>query len=243
VTCGCRAVRAVSTGFTRRTSGTLLAGRERPDADREQRSFHRDEPRIHVTRSLRIAESGPAHSMRPTARDRQQRAARRGGSPASADRLRAGAAVDDTEIAMFAEYVFTTLDLTAGKYGGNVGPGWDIEDTDDFISLMLSTYTASSNFELRVTSGNNVETLRWMPDFYGINVSQAESDFSYLYFRDPAAPFQTSAFTYSLTLAVSTWKGYGSGATTYAVLKVWPGETKGPDSAARIFYREILPIR
>ena len=28
------------------------------------------------------------------------------------------AAVDDTEIAMFAEYVFTTLDLTAGKYGG-----------------------------------------------------------------------------------------------------------------------------
>lgn len=147
------------------------------------------------------------------------------------------AAVDDTEIAMFAEYVFTTLDLTAGKYGGNYGVapprGWLIDNTDDFISLMLSTNAVQSKFELR--DGGSVEVFYWIPDFYGIGGGRYQAS----YFKD----YWTSAFTYTLEIRVSTWKGAGTGVPTYATLKVWPGETKGKDEDARIFYREVLPIR
>ena len=147
------------------------------------------------------------------------------------------AAVDDTEIAMFAEYVFTTLDLTAGKNGGNYGVGWDIMDTDDFISLMLSNDPANaSKFQLR--DGGGLETFYWIPDYYGIGAA----GYSSTYFRD----YWTSAFTYTLELRVSTWKGAGTGVPTYALLKVWPGEYPAgapPQGAPRIFYREILPVR
>ena len=153
-------------------------------------------------------------------------------------------AVDDTEIGMFAEYVFTTLDLTAAKYGGNYGANWDITKTDDFISLMLSSVPANAPmFELR--DGGAKETFYWMPDYYGLDPAKfPDTDYNYMDFRN--AKFWTSAFTYTLNIAVGTWKGYGNGVTTYAVLKVWPGETTGselPKGAPRVFYREILPIR
>ena len=146
------------------------------------------------------------------------------------------AAVDDTECAMFAEYVFTTLDLTAGKLGGNYGDNWGIGDTDDFISLMLSRTATQSMFQLR--DGGGVEVFYWIPDYYGLS----SGDYAASEFKD----FWTSAFTYTLTLKVGTWTGYGSGVTTYAVLKVWPGEYLGggePPGDPRIFYREILPLR
>ena len=143
------------------------------------------------------------------------------------------AAVDDTEISLFAEYVFTTLDLTAGKLGGNYGETWGIGDTDDFISLMLSQSAATSNFELR--DGGGVQTFYWIPDFYGM----ASGDYQSSYFKD----FWTSAFTYTLEVEVCNWKGYGTGVPTLARLKVWPGEAQGKDEDARVFYREILPIR
>lgn len=147
-------------------------------------------------------------------------------------------AVDDTEIAMFAEYVFTTLDLTAAKNGGNYNktPGWVIGDTDDFISLMLSRSATQSKFQIR--DGGGVEVFYWIPDYFGLS----DGDYASGNFQD----FWTSAFTYTLTLGVSEWKGYGSGVTTYALLKVWPGEYTGsgtPQGAPRIFYREVLPLR
>lgn len=149
------------------------------------------------------------------------------------------AAVDDTEISMFAEYVFTTLDLTAGFYGGNFGPGWDMRNTDDFISLMLSESADPSNFELR--EGTGVKVFHWIPDFYGMHSSQ--SDLYYKNFENMKPPFATSAFTYTLDIGL---KG-GAKGTTYALLKVWPGEwnTIADDDKfpPRIFYREILPIR
>ena len=146
------------------------------------------------------------------------------------------AAVDDTECAMFAEYVFTTLDLTAAKIGGNYGGDWDVTDTDDFISLMLSRDATQSKFQLR--DGGGVEVFYWIPDYYGLS----SGDYASTEFKD----FWTSAFTYTLTLKVGTWKGYGSGVTTYALLKVWPGRYDGggePPGDPRIFYREILPLR
>jgi type II secretory pathway pseudopilin PulG len=154
------------------------------------------------------------------------------------------AAVDDTEIAMFAEYVFTTLDLTAAKYGGNYGPGWNVGNTDDFMSLMLLDEPAvEPKFQLK--DGGGVEAFYWIPDYYGLDPANFPgTDFDADEFRK--ARFWTSAFTYTLTLGVSTWKGYGSGAPTYAVLQVWPGEYVGndkPKGEPRIFYREILPVR
>jgi type II secretory pathway pseudopilin PulG len=152
------------------------------------------------------------------------------------------AAVDDTEVAMFAEYVFTTLDLTAGKYGGNYGAGWGIAQTDDFISLMLSADADPSKFEIR--DGGGVETFYWIPDFYGLWAPDfAGTDLSSTTFED--ADFWTSAFTYTLDIGL---KGGAGGVTTYAVLKVWPGEFANNVNVAdlgtpRIFYREILPIR
>lgn len=147
------------------------------------------------------------------------------------------AVVDDTECAMFAEYVFTTLDLTAAKNGGNFGSGgWAIGDTDVFISLMLSRSASDVKFQLR--DGGDVEVFYWIPDYYGLS----DGDYASGNFQE----FWTSAFTYTLTLQVSTWKNYGSGVTTYALLKVWPGEYTGtgtPKGEPRIFYREVLPLR
>ncbi len=145
----------------------------------------------------------------------------------------ARAAVDDTEIGMFAEYVFTTMDLAAA---GPAGANWDITDTDDFRSLMLSRLVARSNFELR--DGGGVEVFYWYPDYYGLETGD--------YAAGGLQEFWTSAFTYTLDIQLSTWKNYGSGVTTYALLKVWPGEYKGtgtPKGDPRIFYREILPLR
>ena len=141
----------------------------------------------------------------------------------------ARAAVNDTEIGLFADYVFTTLDLTSGKYGGNFGAGWRIDDTDDFISLMLSADVPDSNFQLR--TGGSAQQFYWIPDYYGMT----SGDYASGNFRD----FWTSAFTYTLTVAMT---GSG-GVPAYATLKVWPGETQGRDEDAKVFYREILPIR
>ncbi len=149
----------------------------------------------------------------------------------------ARAAVDDTEIAMFAEYVFTTLDLAAGKYGGDFGAGWDITDTDDFISLMLSDKVRRDDPEkLELRDGGGVEVFYWYPDYYGLQAG----DYQASYFQD----FWTSAFTYTLDVRR---KRAGGGSPACAVLKVWPGEypTGGepPAGDPRIFYREIIPIR
>ena len=152
------------------------------------------------------------------------------------------AAVDDTEIAMFAEYVFTTLDLTAAKKGGDygTGTGWSINDTDDFKSLMLSRYAAPSKLQLE--ADGNVHTFYWIPDYYGL----ASGDYE----ASELHEFWTSAFTYTLDIIEGGWRdgreGQDTGRPISAVLKVWPGEyPQGttPQGEPRIFYREILPLR
>jgi len=146
------------------------------------------------------------------------------------------AAVNDTEAALFAEYVFTTLDLTAIQKGGDFGVQWRIADTDRFISNMLSRHVSPDNFQLR--DGGGIEHFYWYPDYYGYG----SGDYKAGNFRE----YYTSAFTY--TLEIKRKGGGGGGVPTYAVLKVWPGgdwvriadEKKFPP---RIFYREILPVR
>lgn len=154
------------------------------------------------------------------------------------------AAVDDVEISLFADYVFTTLDLTAAKYGGNYGPNWNITKTDDFISLMLSTLPAAQEgFELK--DGARTTVFYWMPDYYGLDSSKfAGTDYNADNFR--SAKFWTSAFTYTLDIVPGTWKGNSLGVPACAVLKVWPGEYTGsgkPKGEPHTFYREVIPIR
>ena len=141
------------------------------------------------------------------------------------------AAVDDTEIAMFAEYVFTTMDLAAA-YASAQGKNWTISDTDRFKAKSLAdTYPG-----LIQEGENNV--FYWIPEDYDLGDKN--------YDAAKNAGFYTSAFTYDLTILPSAWKGIlASKATKYAVLKVWPGEYGGarPSGEPRIFYREILPNR
>lgn len=149
------------------------------------------------------------------------------------------AAVNNTETALFADYVFSTLDLTAGyeSLDGNVKASSLPGAADDFISLSFSQDAADSNFEIRTSSGKP-KRFRWMPDYFGIG---GGDEMSSGYF---SGKLTTATFTYQLTLKEKA----NDGSTIVAVLKVWPGEyaddisTKDlKDSDARIFYREILP--
>lgn len=148
------------------------------------------------------------------------------------DGLRAArAAVDDNEVAVFSEYVFATLDLAAA-YASKEGRDWTIADANRFISRAFSD-TAPPRLEI-----GTGKTFHWIPEDYDLG------DMDY----DAAkkAGFWTSAFTYDLTIAPSTWKGIqASRATKYAILKVWPGDYAGANPAGepRVFYREILPNR
>lgn len=149
------------------------------------------------------------------------------------------AAVGNTETALFADYVFSTLDLTAGYecLSGNVQASTLPSKADDFISLSFSQKADDSNFQIRTSSGKP-KRFYWMPDYFGISGAD-EMNSSYF-----TGKLKTAAFTYQLTLDEKD----GSGSTLVAVLKVWPGEyaddisTKDlRDEDARIFYREILP--
>lgn len=157
------------------------------------------------------------------------------------------AAVNNTETALFADYVFSTLELAAGVkcLDGNVVPSSLPKEADYFKSIAFSKKAREEHpeyFELRTSSGKP-KTFYWMPDYFGLNgVDEMNAD----YFR---GKLKTAAFTYTLTLENARWKGNG-GVPMYAVLKVWPGEygddiqtSDLKDKDARIFYREILPVK
>ena len=148
------------------------------------------------------------------------------------------AAVSDTEMGLFAEYVFSTLDLTAGLKGGT----WTIQQTDLFKSAALarpSKVSDQSKFQLEV---NKQSVFYWIPDYYGL---AGGGDYDAAGLQN----YWTSAFTYELELieggGANGWKYPGAPGVRSAVLKVWPGEYVGvtPKAAPRIFYREILPLR
>ena len=154
------------------------------------------------------------------------------------------AAVSNTETALFADYVFSTLELAAGVkcLNGNVEPSSLPGQADDFISIAFSRDADEDNFQIRTTTGKP-KTFYWMPDYFGLGgVDEMDAG----YFK---GKLKTAAFTYTLTLKNADWKGNG-GVPMYAVLKVWPGEygediqtSDLKDKDARIFYREILPVK
>ena len=139
------------------------------------------------------------------------------------------AAVDDTEIAMFSEYVFTTLDLTAVSRGAS----WAVSDCMQFKSVAFPGAKTDKRFRLVETSGEETAVFYWVADSYGVAGSVD-------YKSENFADFWTSAFTYQLKFY--DWED----GSTYARLVVWPGENKGvtpPEQEKRVFTRAIHAIR
>lgn len=148
-------------------------------------------------------------------------------------------AVNNTETALFADYIFTTLELSAAfecleveKVTASIVE----KGTSHFISEMFSTSAPDSKFSIH--ADGKVHTFYWMPKYYGLSNGEMDSD----YFD---GSMTTAVFTYILDL---DRKANDSSQPFVAVLKVWPGEfgdsvrsedDLGPENA-RIFYREIL---
>lgn len=146
-------------------------------------------------------------------------------------------AVNNTETALFADYVFSTLELSAAYQAldGNVSVSKLEGGTDDFVSEMFSRDADEKKFEL--DASGKTATFYWMPDYYGLTSGDMSSDIF-------DGKMTTAVFTYTLDLDLKE----GNGSPFVAVLTVWPGEFEKniPKSDlrmedARIFYREILP--
>ena len=139
-------------------------------------------------------------------------------------------AVDDTEISLFAEYVFTTLDLTAILKGAS----WTVANCKEFKSEAFAGDKNDPRFLLKETSGSGTAVFYWVPDTYEV---QGSADYN----AASMAGFWTSAFTYQLELY--DWED----GSTYAMLNVWPGEYPAgvtpPEKKKRVFTRAIQTIR
>lgn len=141
------------------------------------------------------------------------------------------AAVDDTEVALFADYVFATLAATQAARGVDATQP-NAALADRYASRVL----ADEHGEAKVLdAGEKLSQFFWIAR----NMDMGTGDWSLV----RKAGFWSSAFTYKLK-----WQKMNKGNnrdTYYAVLKVWPGdwdtiadEKKFPP---RIFYRELVP--
>ena len=136
-------------------------------------------------------------------------------------------AVSDTEVALFADYVFSTLAVGAAVEGVD----FRIQDTDDYASLVL----AQKHLDKIKLKTGKLAQFYWIPedDDMGTGDWDLAED----------AGFWSTAFSYELTF--DKRKKGNKRDTIYATLKVWPGEwQKIADEEAfkpYVFYREILP--
>ena len=137
------------------------------------------------------------------------------------------AAVDDAEVALFADYVFSTLAVGAAVDGAN----FKITDTDDYASLVL----AQKHLDKIELKTGSLARFYWIPedDDMGTGDWDLAED----------AGYWSTAFSYRLTYGRRN-KG-SQRDTIYATLEVWPGEWKSIADEKTfkpyVFYREILP--
>lgn len=144
-------------------------------------------------------------------------------------------AVNDTEVGLFADYVFSTLAATAAARGGELGSGTPNASVGDpYASRVLATNTAALDKKV-LDSGGQLSKFYWIAR----NNDKGTGDWA----LSSAAGFWSSAFTYRLT-----WEKMNKGNerdTYYAMLKVWPGEWEAIADEEKfppyVFYREIIP--
>ena len=141
------------------------------------------------------------------------------------------AAVNDTEISLFADYVFSTLAATAAAQGLKSGE-LNAARADKYASRVLSD---AHTDEKLLTSDGNLNRFYWIAR----NMDMGTGNWN----LSSAAGFWSSAFTYRLE-----WRAKNNGNnrdTYYAVLKVWPGEWEQildeDKFPPHVFYREIVP--
>ena len=143
------------------------------------------------------------------------------------------AAVNDTEVGLFADYVFSTLAVTAAAKSAALGTGAaDASVGDIYASRVL----ADGDVDMKVLDSGDV-----LSRFYWIarNNDKGAGDWK----LTGNAGFWSTAFTYKLK-----WEKKKNGNTRdtyYATLQVWPGEWKSiadeKKFPPRVFYREIIP--
>ncbi|NLB65665.1 MAG: hypothetical protein GX803_04250 [Lentisphaerae bacterium] len=139
-------------------------------------------------------------------------------------------AVDDTQVSLFADYVFSTLAVTVAARGMSADNP-NATDADRYASRVLAE-TAGDGVLL--DSGEKLSKFYWVAR--NMDLGTGDWDLS------SKAKYASSIFTYRLR-----WekKKNGNNRDTYfAVLRVWPGEWSNIDEAKfppRIFYREIIP--
>ena len=148
------------------------------------------------------------------------------------------AAVDDTEVSLFADYVFSTLSATAAARGNKVeaGGGLDATRADQYASRVLAENRGYDNPDERLLdNAPGLHVFKWVPRNMDMGTGDWESA--------SKAKFWFSAFTYELA-----WEKKNKGNnrdTYYATLRVWPGEwDKIEDEVKfppRVFFREITP--
>ncbi|HBA84950.1 MAG TPA: hypothetical protein DCZ95_12720 [Verrucomicrobia bacterium] len=137
------------------------------------------------------------------------------------------AAVDDTEVAAFADYVFSSLDFEAA----NTNELWDDFETSGSFQLMKS-HSMNTNLQPIIVPSGVIEVENpyyWIPNFYAGDVWLDGN-------------IKAAYFTYKFSIAeVNAYPGL-----KYARLQVWPGQYPSgqtPGTPGKVFYREYLPLR
>ena len=139
-------------------------------------------------------------------------------------------AVNDTQVSLFADYVFSTVGVTAAARGLDVDMP-NASAADAYASRVLADGNKAAK---ELNSGDRLSQFYWIAR----NMDMGTGDWD----LSSKAGFWSSAFTYKLR-----WerKKNGNSRDSYiAVLKVWPGEMTTVDEAKnppRIFYRELIP--
>lgn len=137
-------------------------------------------------------------------------------------------AANNTEVALFADYVFSSIAVAAAVAGNEC----NIHDVNDFSSLALSPNDPKKK-ELK--DGGSLSQFYWIAK----DDDQGTGDWDIT----SKADFWSTAFTYTLTFKERP-KG-NKRTTIYATLKVWPGEWKSiadeKSFKPYVFYREVLP--
>ncbi len=137
-------------------------------------------------------------------------------------------AVNDTEVALFADYVFSTLAVGAAVAGVN----FDIRDANEYASLALSSKHREKS---ELQDNGELVQFYWIPE----HDRQGTGDWG----LTTDAGYWTTAFSYKLSF--DKRKKGNNRDTIYATLEVWPGEWKkiADENTFRpyVFYREILP--
>lgn len=140
-------------------------------------------------------------------------------------------AVSDTEVGLFADYVFSTLAVTAARFGKK-----DVSLTKDFGSRALSQEERHKNQNMLDGRGN-FSHFYWIAEDDNQGV---KGDWAITKEND----YWSTAFSYKLSY--EEFHRESSDRPTYrAILKVWPGEWQDEPDEKKfkpyVFYREVIP--